>query len=320
MEIPREFESGVRYRIVREIAEGGMGKVYEAVQLGSSGFEKTVALKIMLSSLNYDERFIDMLIDEGRLVSCLVHENIVQILNLGKAPFGHYLVMEYVNGLALADLIEQLAARGRVLPPELATFIAARIARGLAYAHSRTDAELRPLNIVHRDVCPGNILLTTEGLPKLTDFGVAKAKNNIMPANDQCLLGKLTYMPPEQALRKGAEPRSDIYALGMVLLEMLSGRHPREAATDTDMQKLAGGGCVNLGALPEDLDADLRDILYRALQPDPAHRWQTAAEFSTALEYHIYKGGYGPTVATLEAFLRREAPQIFLPRKRLSPS
>ena len=306
----KEIKGINHYKIIREIAEGGMGTVYEASQLGVQGFEKRVALKTLLNELYEDERFIDMFIDEAKLVANLVHENIVQIYQLGKADFGYYIVMEYVNGIPLHDLIDELNDKQKLMPVELAVFITSRIARALSYAHSRTDKYKFPLNIVHRDVCPNNILITTEGLPKLTDFGIAKARNNIMPANDQCLMGKLMYMPPEQALKKGTDQRGDIYALGIVLFELLSGHKGREGRTESETLELACQGCVDTDVLPE-LPEGLLDLLFKAIQVDPEDRFQSADEMCAALEYFIYKDGYGPTIVTLEKYLRKEFSQLY---------
>ncbi|MCM8536908.1 MAG: serine/threonine protein kinase [Lentisphaeraceae bacterium] len=306
----KEIKGINHYKIVREIAEGGMGTVYEASQMGVQGFEKRVAVKTLLNELYEDERFIDMFIDEAKLVANLVHENIVQIYQLGKADFGYYIVMELVNGIPLHDLIDELNEKQKLMPVELAVFITSRIARALSYAHSRTDKFRFPLNIVHRDVCPNNILITTEGLPKLTDFGIAKARNNIMPANDQCLMGKLMYMPPEQALKKGTDHRGDIYALGIVLFELLSGHKGREGRTESETLELACQGCVDTDVLPE-LPETLLDILFKAIQVDPDERFQTTEEMCTALEYFIYKDGYGPTIVTLEKYLRKEFTDLY---------
>ena len=306
----QEIKGNSHYRIIREIAEGGMGTVYEASQIGVQGFEKRVAIKTLLNELYEDERFIDMFIDEAKLVANLVHENIVQIYQLDKADFGYYIVMELVNGIPLHDLIDSLNSRRKRMPVELAVFITSRIARGLAYAHSRTDVNDDSLNIVHRDVCPNNILITTEGLPKLTDFGIAKARSNIMPANDQCLMGKLMYMPPEQARKKGTDYRGDIYALGIVLLELLSGHKGREGRTESETLELAVQGCVDTESLPP-LPEQLLNILFRAIQVDPDDRYQSTDEMCTALEYYIYKDGYGPTIVTLENFLREEFPDLY---------
>ncbi|NQZ59471.1 MAG: serine/threonine protein kinase [Lentisphaeraceae bacterium] len=311
-----EIQGTSHYRITKEIAEGGMGKVYEAYQIGIQGFEKRVAIKTLLHELYEDERFIEMFIDEAKLVADLVHENIVQIYQLDKSDFGYFFVMEFVNGIALHDFIDHLRDHNKRLPIKLAVFITSRIARGLAYAHSRTDQFHTPLKIVHRDVCPNNILLTTEGLPKLTDFGIAKARSNAMPANDQCLMGKLMYMPPEQAQKKVTDHRGDIYALGIVLFELLTGAKARDGKNERESLEFACLGSVDTDAIQDDVPKELRDILIRAIEYNPDNRFQTADEMCTALEYFIYKDGYGPTIVSLEEYLRKELPDLYLPAKK----
>jgi serine/threonine protein kinase len=309
--IPKIIKSASHYAIIREIAEGGMGKVYEAEQRGAEGFSKRVAIKTLLSNMYNDKRFIEMFISEAKLVSNLVHENIVQIYHLDKASFGHYIVMELINGIALHDLIDKLKSKNLLLPPPLAVFICARIARGLAHAHNSSDAMKNNLNIVHRDVCPNNILITQAGLPKLTDFGIAKARSNTLTANDHLLMGKLIYMAPEQARKHETDQRVDLYALGMVLFELLSGQLSRDADTDSELLELACAGAVNMDALPKNLDPDLLKILFRSIQVEPDDRYQTAGEMATALEYFIYKDGYGPTVVSLETFMRKYLPEMY---------
>ena len=307
------------YRVVREIAKGGMGSVYEALQYGINGFEKRVAIKTLLPSLSNDRRFVDMFIDEGKLVADLVHENIVQIYQLQRVKSAYLIVMEYVLGLSLRDFIRFHGLGKLTLPVELAVFITSRIARGLAYAHSRLDQQGVPLKIVHRDVCPRNIMITTEGLPKLADFGIAKAATNVMPANDQCLMGKLAYMPPEQARRRPVDYRSDMYSLGLVLFELLALQQAR-MRREEDLHEAAKEGWVDWDLLPEDTDAELLAIMRRMLAPVPDERYSDTNDLAHDLEYHIYREGYGPTVITLENYLRKNFAYLYsgqnVPRKK----
>ena len=304
-----------RYRIVREIASGGMGTIYEAMQLGANGFEKRVAIKTLLPRLAANKRFIDMFIDEAKLVADLVHENIIQIYHLSQTSEGWHIVMEYVNGISLHDFIRGHVVMPESLPVNLAVFVASRIARGLAYAHGRTAADGSPLHIVHRDVCPNNVLITTEGLPKLGDFGIAKAANTVTP--ERGLMGKLYYMAPEQARKEAVDQRADIYSLGLVLFEMLALRPARRFADEDgeDILHLAEEGRVNWDALPGSVDPSLREILERMLALDPDERYADADEVGHALEYHIYHSGYGPTVVTLEKYLWTHFATLLDPNK-----
>jgi len=299
-----QIKDKFEFQITRLIAKGGMGSVYEATQLGANGFEKKVAIKTLLPTMSKNPKFIEMFIGEAKLVADLVHENIVQIYQLGHCDEGYYIVMEYVSGLSLHDFIYFHATTGQKLPIELAVFIASRIARGLAYAHSRHDRNTGdPLNIVHRDVCPNNIMITTEGLPKLGDFGIAKAANNIMPFHERGLVGKLFYMSPHQAQRRPVDFRSDIYSLGLVMFELLALRKAREGRV-SDILMAAQEGWVDWQALSPELNEDLQAILHQMLPDDPDDCYDNTSKLARSLEYFIYHKGYGPTVVTLENYLR----------------
>ncbi len=298
------------FRIEKEIAQGGMGTVYRATQLGAHGFEKQVAIKTILPHLCKNPHFIDMFISEGKLVADLVHENIVQIYQLSNYKDGCYIVMEYVHGLSLHDFLHFHTATGIPLEKTLAVFIVSRIARALAYAHSRLDAHGNQINIVHRDVCPNNILITTEGLPKLGDFGIAKAANNILVANERALIGKLLYMSPEQARREPVDHRSDIYSLGMVLFELLTSHKAREPWVNNALSA-ASEGCIAWQFMPDDVDDELIAILKKMLALEPGQRYARTDEVGYALELYIYRDGYGPTVVTLENYLRQNFSYLY---------
>ena len=298
------------FRIDREITQGGMGTVYEATQMGPEGFEKKVAVKTLRQSLSKNQRFTGMFLDEAKLVANLVHENIVQLYQMGHCKEGYYIVMEYVHGMSLLDFVHLHAVTNEVPPTELAVFIASRIARGLAYAHSRQDQAGNPLNIVHRDVSPGNIMITTEGLPKLLDFGIAKAAGQVVGERDETLMGKVYYMSPEQAQRLDLDYRADIFALGLVLFELLALRKARSRWKD-DIIAAAKDGRVDWEALPTGLDPSLVTILRRMLARDLDERYDNTGHVGYDLEYFIYHKGYGPTVVTLENYLRERVPYLY---------
>lgn len=306
-----KIEDRYTCRILRTVAEGGMGAVYEAVQEGAYGFEKRVAIKTLLPSLSGKREFLRMLIAEGKLVANLVHENIVQIYNLAESELGCHIVMEYVHGISLSDFIHYHGALKVALPEKLAVFIAARIARGLAYAHSRCDRGGNPLGIVHRDICPRNILITAEGLPKIADFGIAKAVGSVFPGGPRSVMGKLHYMSPEQARGDPVDFRSDIYSLGLVLFELMSLRHARHAGGDrTQLLQLATHGGVDWDRFPDDVTPDIRRILTRMLAADPADRYGDTDILGYELDYHLHHEGLGPTAATLGEYLRVHFPYL----------
>jgi serine/threonine protein kinase len=304
-----EIRDTMDLRIVRQIAQGGMGVVYEARQCGVRGFEKTVAIKVMRPQLGHP-RFRDMFVAEAKLVADLVHENIVQIYHLGMMPSGYYMVMEYVHGLALRNLILRHATAGMRLPANLAVFIASRIARGLAYAHKRQSPTGEPLRIVHRDVCPNNILITTEGLPKLTDFGVATGPW-MGESSRPRLAGKWGYMAPEQSRGEDIDFRADIFALGAVLFELLALQPIRALPPDGPVMPATGPLVIPWEALPVEVPDPLRSILRRMLAEDRRDRYQDTDLLAYDLEYHIYEHGYGPTIQVLEQYLRRHVPYLY---------
>ena len=297
------------YRIVRLIADGGMGSVYQAQQLGNAGFSKTVAIKTILDLFAADEEFVRLFIGEAKLVADLVHENIVQVYDLGLSEGRYFIVMEYVEGITLEAFVRMHLDEEMPLPAELGAFIASRVCRGLEYAHRRTDCDGRPLGIVHRDISPKNILLNFEGVVKITDFGIAKARE-VMEQDEELLAGRLEYMPPEQAARKPTDGRSDLYALGVVTHELLTGKQPSQGTVS--LLRLHQLGTTSFPSpiqeVRPDLPEDLAAIVDRALQPDPADRFQSASEMGYALEYHLYHEGYGPTNVTLGEYLRKHFP------------
>src|SRR3954452_478483 len=170
------IESKFRYDIVRKIYEGGMGIVYEAEQLGARDFVKRIAIKVIRQNYADQKQFIDNFIGEAKLVADLIHTNIVQTYHLGETRGVFFMAMELIRGVNLEQFAQQLSDKKRVLPRELAVFIVSRVARGLAYAHSKSDRDSKPLGLVHRDVSFKNIMIAFEGDVKLTDFGIAKAK------------------------------------------------------------------------------------------------------------------------------------------------
>jgi len=296
--------------LTRKVAQGGMGAIYEGRLKGAEGFEKKVAVKTLLDRWSNDARFMELFVAEAKLVCDLVHENIVQIYQLGRrAAGGYYIVMEFVDGLPLRRFLDRHIERGARIPEPLAVHIVSRIARGLAYAHTFHDRCGRCLHIVHRDVCLGNVLITTEGLAKLTDFGIAKALP-MQIIGDDWLTGKIRYMSPEQAAREKVDFRSDIYSLGAVLFEMLA--HETIRPHDADPRRTPFAEIpVPWPLLPKETGAEVVDLLRTALDPDPAKRFQETSEMARALEYYIYKDGYGPTIQTVEAYMRKHFPELY---------
>lgn len=299
----------VEFEIIDQIAKGGMGTVYRAVQKGVEGFEKVVALKSLNPELALDDSFKELFISEAKLVADLVHENIVQVYQLERSGGLYFFVLEFVKGIPLDGLLSFVASFGDLLPVELAVFISSRIARGIAYAHNRKIGG-ESLNIVHCDLSPNNILISTEGVVKITDFGIARAVT-MTRVDDERLMGKIPFMSPEQARGGSLDFRSDIYSLGVLLFHMLSGNFPRNVETsDMSMLEEAESGNVDW-SLCSGIEESLERILRRMLAPLPSDRYDNTNELARDLEYFIYRKGYGPTNVTLSEYLRKQVPYIF---------
>jgi serine/threonine-protein kinase len=299
------IESDFRYEIVRKIFEGGMGIVFEADQHGAREFIKRVAIKIIRPNFASQKMFMDNFIGEAKLVADLIHTNIVQTYHLGETRGVCFICMELIRGVNLEQFTHQLADRRRQLPKELAVFITSRIARGLAYAHAKTDKDGRPLGIVHRDVSLKNIMIAFEGDVKVTDFGIAKARGFLTDQEGEVVAGKADFMSPEQADFQVTDKRSDLFSAGVVLAHLLLGRNVFKGATaDESRERILKLDIPDFRQLDSRIDGPLNDILHHCLARDPARRYATADQLLYDLEYHIYHGGYGPTNETLGKFTR----------------
>jgi serine/threonine-protein kinase len=299
------IQNEFRYEITRKIFEGGMGVVYEGEQHGARDFVKRVAIKIIRPSFASQKMFIENFIGEAKLVADLIHTNIVQTYHLGEANGVCFIAMELIRGVNLEQFTHQLTDKRRVLPKELAVFITSRIARGLAYAHAKTDKNGKPLGIVHRDVSFKNIMIAFEGDVKLTDFGIAKARGFLSDQEGEVIAGKPDYMSPEQADFQITDQRSDLFSTGVVLSNLLLGRNLFKGDTaEESRHRILNQPIPDFRALDPRIDDKLNDILHHCLVRDPARRYGTADELMYDLEYYIYHEGYGPTNETLGKFIR----------------
>ncbi len=278
-----------RYELLQRIGRGGMATVWVARDHAPRAEdERLVALKAILHDLAADQEFVDMFIDEGRLVGAIRHKNVVEVYEVGEADGVMFLAMEWVEGDSLHALIAESGKR-RPIPPEMAVRIIADAAHGLHAAHELCDANGQHLGVVHRDVSPHNILIGTDGAIKLVDFGVAKAMGRLGEATQAGQLkGKFGYMSPEQARGQPVDRRADIFALGIVLFELTTARRLFRGEHDAETLHLV----VN-GKIPEPCSMDpeypeaLQRIVLRALERDVERRYQTAEEFSSDLERYL---------------------------------
>jgi serine/threonine-protein kinase len=308
------IQNEFRYEIVRKIFEGGMGVVYEAEQDGAREFVKRVAIKVIRQNYADQQQFIENFIGEAKLVADLIHTNIVQTYHLGETNGVFFIAMELIRGVNLEQFAQQLSDKRRVLPKELAVFIVSRVARGLAYAHAKTDKDGKPLGIVHRDVSFKNIMIAFEGDVKLTDFGIAKARGFLVDNEGEVVAGKADYMSPEQANFQITDKRSDLFSAGVVLAHLLLGRNIFKGATaEESRQRMMNLPIPDFRNLDSRVDDRLNEILQRTLARDLAQRYATGDELLYDLEHYIYHSGYGPTNETLGKYIRELFGQFIPP-------
>ena len=296
-----------KYVVRRKLAEGGMAEIYLAAALGPEGFEKDVVIKRVRPGLAGDPEFVRMFITEARVASRLNHANLVHIFDFDKHQDTYYLAMEYVRGHSLWELRRRCQERGVALPPILVAQIGMEVARGLAYAHRLTENG-QSLNLVHRDVTPHNVLLSFDGAVKLTDFGIAKAGGRATTSG--MLKGKFAYMSPEQARGDAVDARTDVFALGVTLWELLTGARLFEGDGDVAVLRAVQERLIVPPArLNPAIAAPLDAAVMRALERDPARRWPTAHELERALAEVLLAGARSLEDTDVGAFLRRMFPE-----------
>jgi hypothetical protein len=291
------------YKLVDRIAVGGMAEVFKAKRRGVEGFEKTVALKKILPHLSDNKEFVDMFKGEAEMVSGLTHPNIVQIFDLGKIEKSYYIEMEYVHGRDLRTILKQAKEKGLRIPLDLSLRIVGQVCSALEYAHRKKDERGRPMEIVHRDVSPQNILISFEGDVKLTDFGIAKAATKASTTDRGALRGKLLYMSPEQAWGKPIDRRSDLFSLGIVLYEMITDEKPFLGGSEMSILemvrqcRIAPPATLN-PRIPESLDR----VMMKALLKDPDERYQDAGEMGRSLD-RVARERQPPSATELARFM-----------------
>ncbi|MBI5067747.1 MAG: serine/threonine protein kinase [Deltaproteobacteria bacterium] len=262
-----------------------MAEIYRAKMLGAGGFEKELVVKRILPARSQDQGFIRMLVNEARLTVQLTHNNIAQIYECGAVDGTYYIAMEQVHGVSMKDMMATFARSGVQLSPEQAMFLVLQLLQGLDYAHRKTDAEGRPLQIVHCDVSPDNALVSYEGEVKLLDFGIARAATGLSNYKEGMLMGKLGYVAPEQAsLEKAWDHRVDIFAAGTILYELLAKQKPFPRATDVEsLIESRKAKVVPPTAFDDRLPKEIDAIVHKALAYDPEKRYPSARAFADAL-------------------------------------
>ncbi|MBO6937482.1 MAG: serine/threonine protein kinase [Deltaproteobacteria bacterium] len=273
------------YELLAELGYGGMGSVYLAERVGPGTFRKRVALKTIHPHLARQEAFETMFLDEARLAASMHHPNIAQVFDLGRADGELYMALEYMRGDSLAALRDELVARGKTLPMESIAWLVAEAAEGLHHAHEMRDEDGQPLRIVHRDVSPQNLFVTLDGHVKVMDFGVARAEGRLAKTTETGRLkGKCAYMAPEQVFGDGVDHRADVFALGIVAWELITGRRLFAAETDAEtLMRISSHDVPAPSTVESSVPPALEAIVLRALSADPAERPATARDFAVEL-------------------------------------
>ncbi len=281
-----------KYHLVDKIATGGMAEVYKAKSFGVAGFEKTLVIKRILPNLASDKKFVEMFLDEARIASNLSHINIVQIFDLGKEDDDYFIAMEWVDGTDLKTLVERARERRRAVPVNLVAYIISEVAKGLDYAHRRKDQQRRDMNIVHRDISPHNILVSHAGEVKITDFGIARASSKVTITRSGVIRGKFAYMSPEQARGDSIDRRSDVFSLGIVLYEVVTGTRLFKSKNDLEtLKRVQTGPITPPSRLNPDVTPELESIILKALDRDRERRFQYSSELYDDLTSYLFGAG-----------------------------
>ena len=283
-------EAAQRYRVLEKLESGGMAEVFRAESQGLQGFRKQVAIKRVLPHLSEKKKFISMFLDEARLSAQLSHSNCVQVFDIGVGDQAYFIVMEFVDGANLKSIAESLKNQGQEFPVPAAAFIAHEICKGLSYAHELTDENGVPLQLVHRDMSPPNVLLTKYGEVKIVDFGLAKATSQLEKSEPGIIKGKFAYLSPEATLEQEVDSRADIFAVGIMLWELLASQ--RLFVGDTDLQtvqKVQAARVPPISQINRRVPPELERIVNQALARDPRQRYSTARELGQALSNFMFR-------------------------------
>ena len=294
------------YRLVKQIAVGGMAEIHLAKSEGFSGFEKFVALKMIHPNFSTDSHFVRMLVEEAKITVFLNHVNIGQIFDLGRIGDIYYIAMEFIDGPDCYRIMRRITEQGLEMPCDVAAYIMHEVNAGLDYAHRCRDQLGNPLNIIHRDISPQNIMISRAGEVKVVDFGIAKAALRARQTAVGVIKGKYYYMSPEQAWGEPLDARTDIFSTGVVLYELLSGQMlylEEDVALLLDMVRRAD--IPPLSKRRPDVPRELEAVVMKAVAKNPDDRWQSANEFQHALHTFLYRYAPSFNVQKLQAVVHR---------------
>ena len=294
-----------KYLLLEKLATGGMAQLYRAKIIGVEGFEKFIAIKQILPHLAHEEELITSFIDEAKLAALLNHQNIVQIYDFGSMEDSYFITMEFLFGKDLRAVNAKAKEKGSPVSLENALFLISKVCAGLDYAHKLKDFQGKSLNIIHRDISPQNVFLTYEGDVKIVDFGIAKAASQSTITQVGMIKGKVAYMSPEQAAGKVIDHRSDIFATGILLYELVAGR--RMFQGDDTLQilsKVREAEFTPLGTLKGGLPEKLYDIVAKALAKEPEDRYQSLADMQADIEECIFRLNLRPSGRSMAEYLK----------------
>jgi serine/threonine protein kinase len=295
-----------KYTLVDRIAVGGMAEIFLARQAGLEGFEKTIVIKRIRPHLSKQANFVKMFLNEAKLAAQLNHPNIVQIYDLGKIGENYFIAMEYIFGRDMRRIIPKADQMGIPFPMVYALKIASSVCEGLYYAHQKVDLYGNPLNIVHRDVTPENIFVSFDGTVKMLDFGIAKAANQIEQTRAGEIKGKLSYMSPEQCLGKQLDNRSDLFSLGVVLYEWITGFKLFTGDSEVAVLKSITEGKIYAPSyFKADIPEQVETILMRSLDKDREKRYQTAWDMQYDIDQFLSQYEFTPSNIHLSNFLKQ---------------
>jgi serine/threonine protein kinase len=282
-----------RYRITERIAAGGMAEVFKGIAESMQGFRKNIAIKRVLPALTKNKKFVAMFLDEARLSLHLQHANIVQVFDIGHADETYFIVMEYVDGVDLKQMLEWRRRIGKRLTIGQTIYIMMETCKGLAYAHDVLHPETNePMGIVHRDVSPPNVLISRNGEVKLADFGLAKAASQLETTDPGVVKGKMSYLSPEAARGEEVDRRADIFAAGILLYEMLTGKRLFYGDSDYQTVELVRAAKVPpIAPQNPEVEPEIEEICRKALAKRVEDRFQTAADFQDALAHYLFSRG-----------------------------
>jgi len=298
---PKQFG---KYQLLDKIAVGGMAEMFRAKLTGAQGFEKLIAVKKILPNLSGEENLVTAFIDEAKLAALLHHENIIQIYDFGSMDDQYFIAMEYLFGKDLRTITRTARKKDLALGLENILYIISRICAGLDYSHNLKDLQGKPLNIIHRDINPQNILITYEGQVKIIDFGIAKAASHNTQTKENLIKGKLAYMSPEQANGQQIDHRSDIFSTGIILYELLAARRMFSGETMHVLSLVREAQYDPPEEVIPDLPSKLNAILRQALAKDPDDRYKNAGEMLADIEEFMLELSLHPNARSFTGYMK----------------